>query len=92
MAAEPTTPTAEPDNGVKSFSDIAQKTKNILSTRNDNGFLTKTQVNTDGASIEKFSLSDTANFMEKMEKLDKIEETKKYASDIYKPIRMAHAL
>ncbi|MDR2554146.1 MAG: hypothetical protein LBC64_01850 [Fibromonadaceae bacterium] len=90
MATEPTQ-TTEPDNG-KSFSDIAQKTKNILSTRNDNGFLTKSQTNSDGALTEKFSLSDTANFTEKMKKLAKIEQTEKYADDIYKPIRMARAL
>jgi len=81
MATEPT-----------NFSDIKQKTVDILSARSNDGFLTKTQVNSDGASIEKYSLSDTANFLEKMEKLDKIEETKKYAGDIYKPVRMANAL
>jgi len=73
------------------FSDIVQKTKDILVERNDNGFLTKKTVNADGAELEKYSLSDTANFLHSMKKLDDIEKLENNANSIYKPIRMVHA-
>jgi hypothetical protein len=92
MATELTSQTSEPDNGGKSFSDIVQKTKNILVNRDNNGFLTKTQNNADGSITEKYSYTDTINLAERAMKLAKMEETEKYADDIYKPIRMVNAL
>jgi len=75
----------------ETFSDIQEKTKRILAERGNDGFLTRKTENSDGSGMEKYSLSDIANFLEKMEKLSDREELKKAASSIYKPIRMVHA-
>jgi len=73
------------------FSDIVKKTKNILVERNDEGFLTRKTINSDGAELEKYSLSDIAHFLQSMKKMDDIEELEENANLIYKPIRMVHA-
>jgi len=74
------------------YSDIVDKTEKILAERNDNGFLTRKTINSDGAELEKYSLSDIANFMHSMKKLDAAEKMEENANSIYKPIRMVHAL
>lgn len=76
------------------FSDIIEAGKNILSDRAKNsreGFFTKKTENSDGSGIEKYSLSDVANFMHQMKKLEDIETLEANSPDIYKPIRMVHA-
>jgi len=73
------------------FSDIAKKTKDILVDRNDTGFLTRRVVNKDGGELEKYSLSDVANFLHSIKKLEDIEKMEEYANSVYKPIRMVHA-
>jgi len=73
------------------FKNIVEKTKNILVNRNDEGFLTRKSTNSDGVELEKYSLSDIANFMHSMKKINDIENLEENANSIYKPIRMMHA-
>ena len=72
-------------------SDIVQKIKNILVNRSDDGFLTRKSTNSNGIELEKYSLSDVANFMHSMKKLEDIEKLGENADSVYKPIRMVHA-
>jgi len=73
------------------YSKILKKTKDILAERNESGFFTRKSTNSDGVETEKYSLSDQANYIEKMENLSDRDELKKNADSIYKPIRMVHA-
>jgi len=75
----------------ENFSDILAKGKSILANRSDDGFFTRKQENSDNSGWEKYSLSDVANFLHSMKKLEDIEQLEKNESAIYKPIRMVNA-
>jgi len=76
----------------ENFSDIVEKGRSILAKRDGENFFTRKVENSDGSGVEKYSLSDAANFLRSMAELEKLNEAVKLRSDIYKPVLMVNAL
>jgi hypothetical protein len=80
------TPTPAP-HGSNAYSEILEKSVDILSERDGEGFFNKRIENPSGLNTEKYSLSDVANFMQTMKKMSEAENAKTYSDEIHKPVR-----